>query len=180
MRVLADGWLSQHGVHTLTVIGPAVLIALLALGADARAWLNKRGRSSPSPVLLVAAALSVAVAAVHGAVCPEHFHEGMLYGVFFAAATAAQLLWAGLAILRPSRWVLVFGLAGNLAILTLWLVTRTAGIPLGPEAGEVEPIGPVDVTANLFEVGIVICCVVALAARRHNRVARRSSDLATI
>jgi hypothetical protein len=40
--VLADVWLSRHGVHTLTLLGPALLIGLLALGADARAWLRRR------------------------------------------------------------------------------------------------------------------------------------------
>jgi hypothetical protein len=44
MRLLADDWLSRHAIHTLTLLGPAVLIGLLAVGADARAWLRKRSR----------------------------------------------------------------------------------------------------------------------------------------
>jgi hypothetical protein len=49
VRLLAEGWLSRHAVHTLTLLGPAALIALLALGADARAWLHRRRSPSPSP-----------------------------------------------------------------------------------------------------------------------------------
>jgi len=43
-----------------------------------------------------------------------------------------------------------------LAVVLLWLVTRTAGIPLiGPHAGDVEAAGALDLTCTLSEVGIV-------------------------
>jgi hypothetical protein len=173
VSVLAHGYLSQHGVHTLMLVGPAVLIAMLAIGADARAWLRKHDRPAPAPATLIAAALSVAAATVHAVVCPEHFDEGLLYGVFFAVSAIAQLTWAGLAILRPRHWVLAAGLAGNLAILVLWAITRTIGIPLGPEAGEVEAVGLLDTITAVFEVALVICCawMLTLASRDRPRVA---------
>jgi hypothetical protein len=173
VSVLADAWLTRHGVHTLTLVGPAVLVALLAIGADARVWLRRHDRASPEPATLIAAALSVAAATVHAVVCPEHFHEGLLYGQFFAVAAGAQLTWAGLAIFRPRRWVLAAGLAGNLAILVLWAITRTVGIPLGPEAGEIEAVGALDAITAVFEVALVICCawMLTLAWRVRQRVA---------
>jgi hypothetical protein len=162
MTVLSADWLSQHGAHTLTLVGPVLLISLVALGADARAWLDKRGRPLPAPATVIAAVLSALAAVVHAVVCPEHFREGLLYGQFFAVAASAQLTWAGLVILRPRRWVLTAGVLGNLAILTLWAITRTAGIPFGPEAGEIEAVGALDVIATVFEAAIVICCASAL------------------
>jgi hypothetical protein len=158
VSIFADNPLSGHGAHTVTLLGPTAVITLLALGADARARLGKQGRRPPPPVLLVAAACSVGAAAIHAVVCPEHLHEGLLYGGFFAVATGAQLVWAWLAIHHPQRWVLAAGLTGNLAIIGLWLITRTVGIPLGPEAGEVEAIGALDTITAAFEAGIVICC----------------------
>jgi hypothetical protein len=165
MTMHADGWLSAHGVHTLTLLGPAVLIGILAVGADARAWLRRRDRQLPTLPISLAAAFSVGAAAVHAVVCPEHFHEGLVYGEFFAVSAGAQLAWAGLVIFRPRRWLLVAGLAGNLAIVALWAVTRTVGIPLGPEAGEIEAVGVLDAVAGILEVAIVMCCAVAMSSR---------------
>lgn len=160
--MLAGGWLSGHGVHTLTLLGPALLIGFFALAADARAWLRKRDRWPAGLPMVLAAALSVGAAAVHAVVCPEHFHEGLLYGEFFAVAASSQLAWASLVIFRPRRELLVAGLAGNLAILALWAITRTVGIPFGPEAGEIEAVGVLDAIASVLEVALVICCVWAL------------------
>ena len=40
----------------------------------------------------------------------------------------------------------------------MWLVTRTVGTPLGPEAGEVEAVGALDTITAAFEAAIVTCC----------------------
>jgi hypothetical protein len=49
------------------------------------------------------------------------------------------------------------GIAGNLAIVVLYLLTRTVGIPFfGPEPGEVEGFGFVDVCATASELGIAV------------------------
>jgi hypothetical protein len=165
--------MSGHGIHVLTLVGPALALLLVALGADVRAWLGRHGREAPGTAMSFAAAFSIAAGAVHAVVCPEHFHAAMLYGWFFAVSAAAQLAWAGLVVLRPHRWVLVAGLVGNLAIIVLWAVTRTVGIPLGPEAGVVEAVGVLDVISSLLEFGIVICCALALAPARHRRPVRR-------
>jgi hypothetical protein len=58
---------------------------------------------------------------------------------------------------------LLAGVAGNLAIVALYLLTRTVGIPLfGPEAGRVEAVGFADVCATASEVGIGVALGVAL------------------
>ena len=67
---------------------------------------------------------------------PEHFEEWWGYGAFFVVAAAAQILYVPIVLLWPTQIVLLGGIAGNLAIVMLYLLTRTVGIPLfGPEAG---------------------------------------------
>ena len=74
-----------------------------------------------------AAALSLLVAAIHLWVVPEHFEEWWGYGAFFVVLAVAQGLYALGLLLRPTRSVLLLGVAGNLAVAILWLVTRTTG-----------------------------------------------------
>src|SRR5215203_7170118 len=107
------------------------------------------------PTLYAAAALSLLAALLHLWVVPEHFEEWWGYGAFFVVAGAAQILYVPIVLLSPTRIVLLGGIVGNLAIVVLYLLTRTVGIPLfGPEAGEVEGLGLVDVCATASEVGI--------------------------
>lgn len=110
----------------------------------------------PVAILRAAATLSLLVAAIHLWVMPEHLEEWWGYGAFFVVVAAAQGLY-GLGLLRrPSRPFLLLGIAGNLAIVILWLVTRTTGIPLlGPHAGEVEEVGALDLFCTLAEVCVV-------------------------
>ena len=106
--------------------------------------------------LRVVAALSLLAAAIHLWVMPEHLEEWWGYGAFFLVLAVAQGLYALVLLRRPSRPFLLLGVAGNLAVAILWLVTRTTGIPLlGPHAGEVEEVGVLDLACTLAEVGIV-------------------------
>jgi predicted branched-subunit amino acid permease len=60
----------------------------------------------------------------------------------------------------------------------MWVVSRTAGLLLGPEAGRAEAVGTADVVATALEVAIVAGCV-ALRLRPL-RVAIRGSMLAVL
>jgi manganese oxidase len=110
----------------------------------------------PGNLLLYAAALSLLAAVIHLRVMPEHFEEWWGYGAFFLVCAAAQVVYVPILLRWPARPVLLIGVAGNLAVVILWLVTRTAGIPFfGPHAGDVEEIGALDLTCTLAEVGLV-------------------------
>ncbi|MBP8292696.1 MAG: hypothetical protein KAX65_07980 [Caldilineaceae bacterium] len=92
--------------------------------------------------LYAAAGLSAAAGVVHLLVTPEHFEEWIGYGLFFLIAGLTQMLFAVVLLRQPAnRALLLAGIAGNALIVALWVVTRTAGIPIGPAAGEVEAIG---------------------------------------
>ncbi len=111
--------------------------------------------------LRASAALSLLAAAMHLWVVPEHLEEWWGYGAFFLVCALAQGLYALGLLRRPSRPFLLLGVAGNLAVVILWLVTRTTGIPLfGPHAGETEGVGMLDLACTLAEV----CVIVALGA----------------
>ena len=131
------------------------------------------GATGRERTLYAAAALSLLAGLIHLWVTPEHFEEWWGYGVFFVVAGAAQILYVPIVLLLPTRIVLLLGIAGNLAIVVLYLLTRTVGIPFfGPEAGEVEGFGFVDVCATTSEVGIAVALGVALL-RKTARERRR-------
>lgn len=124
---------------------------------------------------------SILGGAVHGLVAPAHLEEWWGYGLFFLAAAAFQVLF-GVALLTKAinpkdfgagferaRNVLLFsGVVANVAILALWLITRTVGIPwFGPEAGEVEAVGVLDTIAAVAEVATVVVLVMLLKRFHH-------------
>jgi hypothetical protein len=123
-----------------------------------------------TPALAGAVLACVGAAAVHVAVAPEHFRESALYGAFFVMAALGQLGGAAVLAARRSRVLTLLVAVGNAAVVGLWVVTRVAGIPIGPEAGVVEPVQRLDVTATACELVAVACCLVAL--HRVTRVVR--------
>ena len=103
---------------------------------------------------------------------PGHFEEWWGYGIFFLAAALAQGLY-GLALLRrPGQPLLVLGVGLNLAVVVLYVVTRTTGVPLfGPHAGIAEEVGVLDLVATATEVALVVALAALLRfARRPNTV----------
>ncbi|HVA60128.1 MAG TPA: hypothetical protein VNG13_06280 [Mycobacteriales bacterium] len=136
-------------------------------------------------LLTLMAVASAAAAGVHYVVMPAHFREATLYGVFFALAATVQLGYAGLLITRASRPLIVVGVAGNLTIVLLWLLTRTVAIPLGPAAGSTEGFGGLDILASTFEAvaaaaGMLILLRHSLSSRPAVRRAALSPVCAVI
>jgi hypothetical protein len=101
------------------------------------------------------AALSIAAAAIHFAVMGEHFAEYVAFGVFFSVVAWSQALWAVGVIVLPSRRLLLVGLVGNAVVILVWLISRTTGLSIGPEAGAPEPAAFIDVLSTILEVAIV-------------------------
>jgi hypothetical protein len=114
-------------------------------------------------LLSTAALLSLAAAVIHVWVMPEHFAEWWGYGVFFLIAAIAQAIYAIGVLRAPTPTLLRVGIIGNLAIIALWVVTRTIGIPVfGPHAGEIEAIGAIDVASKLVELLLIVVLGVML------------------
>jgi hypothetical protein len=110
--------------------------------------------------------LSLLAAVIHFAVTPEHFEEYVLFGVFFVVLAAFQFLWGVVMPQRPSPGVLWLGLVVNLGVIAIWVVSRTWGLPIGPEAGEAEEVGLLDGLSTAAEALIVLGSAWLLAGGR--------------
>ena len=123
-----------------------------------------------APQLAAAAAvLSVGAAAIHAAAAGPHFEEWAPFGVLFAIAALAQAVWGALVLARPSARLVAAGVAGNVAIIAAWALSRTAGLPVGPDAGTPEPVAVLDAVASVFELGGVVTAGALLAGSRFVR-----------
>src|SRR5712692_7698368 len=123
--------------HLLIVAGGAVGVFLVIKAKEHwdRNLRPRRSRSFVPPTIpvLTLALLSVAGAAIHTAVSAEHFEEALIYGAFFLAASTSQAGWAILIVYRPNRTLLFVGAVANAATIILWTLTRTVGLPVGPQ-----------------------------------------------
>ena len=116
--------------------------------------------------LLLVGAL-VGSAAIHAAVIPEHLAEWTAAGMFFILLTAGELAVAGLLLARVGqRTALLAATAISAGPLLLWLYSRTAGLPFGPEAGTPESVGVPDILACSLEVGSLIAALALLRSTR--------------
>lgn len=135
---------------------------------------QRRG-ASVRLALYGAAALSLVSAVIHLWVTPEHLFQWWGYGTFFLVAAIAQGSYAVLLLLprrsgRPLLGRPIFGqplylagIAGNLLIVIMYVYTRTAGVPLGPHAGQVEEVAVIDLAATMSELGLIVVLITLLA-----------------
>jgi len=123
--------------------------------------------AEPRRILFRAVALSILAGMIHMVMAPVYFSEWLGYGAFFFGAAASQILAAFLLAAYPlSRGLLWAGIVGNSAIVALWAMTRTVGIPFfGPQAGTVLPVGVPDVAVTLIELALIAHLVVLLRKR---------------
>jgi hypothetical protein len=131
----------------------ALLVAAAGLALVAVTWLvlpDSRRRTLPGHLALC----SAAAATIHFAVVWPHVSESLLLGALFAFAGAFQLAWAPLVLVHPSRRVLAAGAVVNAGIALAWAVSRTVGLPFGPEAWSPESVGLADAAATIFELAI--------------------------
>jgi hypothetical protein len=119
--------------------------ARLAASSSGRRWLPAGASRWITALLLLGSA------AIHLAVVPEHLREYVPFGLFFVTAGLAQLALAAAILVAPRREVLLAGAAGTVAIIALWAVSRTAGVPVGPTPWEPEVPAAADVICTALE-----------------------------
>jgi hypothetical protein len=125
---------------------------------------KRRTVSSRTVLRGLTACLLVGAAVIHMLEVSEHFEVDPLYGWFFVVVAGGQTLAAGAMIFWRRRAVLYVVAMGNLGVIALWLLTRTAGVPLGIEAGVRQAAGQPDVAATLLEVASVLIAAYLLSA----------------
>src|SRR3954468_19730584 len=124
-----------------------------------------RGAAPRLAAPAVAAVLSLLAAWVHFAYAASHLRQWWAYGAFFIAAGVGQALFAPLVLRRPGPLVAAVGIAGNLAIVGMYVLTRTAGAPLGPHAPAPEPAGAIALAPTAVELALVGVLLTLLGAR---------------
>jgi hypothetical protein len=111
------------------------------------------------------AALSLFAGYIHVAYVDSHLQEWWGYGAFFIGAANVQVLFAALLVRWPRWWLPYAGIAVNLGIITVYVITRTSGIPLGPHRRVVEEAGATDWLTTAAQVGIIIALLAMLDGR---------------
>lgn len=104
------------------------------------------------PGVLALAGLTATAGVIHFVATIEHIGKEWGLVVFFALVGAGQLA-AGWRIYRNAHDARLLKLAAGASVLValLWLWSRTAGMPFGPETG-VRDVGVGDTIATLLEL----------------------------
>lgn len=110
-------------------------------------------RAARADGVVIAAALTSGVCgAVHASLVPAHARESLVLGAAFLAAAVLQVAWA----VRVSRGaapaVVRAGVLLQLGIAAGWLLSRTAGLPVGAHPWTPEPVGALDLLTTWAEV----------------------------
>jgi hypothetical protein len=125
----------------------------------------------PRATLAVVAALSLGAAWVHFAYVAPHLRQWWAYGVFFLATGIGQALFAPMILRWPRPWLAIVGIAGNIAIVAMYVLSRINGAPLGPHANVPERVGAVDLATTAAEVALVGLLVTVLTPGARRSVA---------
>jgi len=118
-------------------------------------------------ILVLVAALAFVGGLIHVGAAVEHWREFHLYTLVFSCFAALQATWALLLLRGASRRVLLLGCALQLGIVVLWVISRTVGVPIGPEIWTPESIGVADVIATVGEWMTVIAVVSVVFSDGH-------------
>ena len=108
---------------------------------------------------VAAGAINIAAAATVGRGSAQNL-------AFFVVLGAAQLYWGAVAMVRAPRWWLALGAASNLVAVVTWVVSRTAGLPIGEYAGVRLPVGFPDTLATALEAVVVVGAVALMISGR--------------
>jgi len=111
----------------------------------------------------LAAVLSLTAGAVHFGYAPHHLSEDWAHGWFFLLIAAYQCAFAVLIVARPRRWVWASAIIVNFGIIATWVISRTVGLPFGPESLRSEVFSAPDIVSSIIEGIIILLAIVALA-----------------
>jgi hypothetical protein len=178
---------SRHAVHLILFAVPVGAVCVAVAWQELRARIAA-ARSTAAPSARettparrsewcwIGAAGLVVAGAIHAAVAPEHFEESLAFGVFFALLTAAQWLTAAAWLHRPTPAVVrTIGL-GSAAVVVLWIVSRTTGLPAGPTPWQPERLGQADLLSTGFELLTCVACFVDARAIGASKALRPSYE----
>ena len=125
--------------------------------------------------LFIAAAVATAIAGIVHLYMPLS-HPRMLGNIptatFFLGSGIAQLFWVIPMIKRWGRIWYYVGIAGNIAFIILYVITRFAGNPVNGRGGDVDVV---DMTCEIAQVAYIAITAVILAKERSIKVVDREA-----
>ncbi len=101
---------------------------------------------------LTGIATLLGASAIHARFMPEHFREWWAAGITFAVLAVAEASLAVAIVLIPKRSLYLAAIWVSQATIGLWVLTRTVGLPFGPEPFIPEAVSRPDIVATAFEV----------------------------
>jgi hypothetical protein len=125
--------------------------------------------------VFLAVVLSWVAALIHVVAAFDHAGESISHAIFFVLLALAQLAW-GIVVYRNGGGaaILTVGAVGSVMVVVLWIVSRTSGLPFGPEQWEPEPVGINDVLASGNELILALIVACHFGASRGSALARRA------
>jgi hypothetical protein len=145
-----------------------------------RTRVRQGARAVPTD-LLVASALAGAAALLHVVAAAEHLAEYAPFAACFAVVGVAQIAIAARLYRRPpSPAALRAAAASGLALIAVWALSRTIGLPVGPERWTPEPIGALDVVASADEALLAVLVALRLAGLARIRAGRAAAAVASV
>lgn len=120
------------------------------------------GRSVPGRVVVIrrlAGFASLGAGIIHLAAVSEHAAHWWLHGVFFLVLGVVQIGWAVQAMEGGPLPVPRGYAALNATVIGLWFVSRTTGLPVGPEPWQAEAVGTADLLCSALEAVVVVLLV---------------------
>lgn len=121
----------------------------------------------------IAAAVATAIAGIVHLYMPlDHprMFQNIPNATFFLGSGIAQLFWVILMIRRWGRVWYYIGIAGNIAFILLYVITRIPGNPVNGRGGDVDMI---DLTCELAQVAYIIITSAIIA--KENRLKRAAT-----
>src|SRR5262245_7103626 len=103
----------------------------------------------------------IASSVVHLAMVPEYFKAWTVGGIFMLALAAAQVAVAAGVIVR-AREAVVLAAIVTIAPALLWVVSRTIGLPFGPESGFPHALGLADGAAVVLELATFTAAILLI------------------
>ncbi|MEO6349359.1 MAG: hypothetical protein ABIP53_01785 [Candidatus Limnocylindrales bacterium] len=147
---------------------------IIAKALDRRGFLGTtRTVDLTTALVAIAAGLSLGAAAIHFAVVEQHLADDLALGLFFIGLGLFQAIWSLMYVLRHNRPVAWVAIAVNAAVIGIWLVSRTVGLPFGPDAWQREAVGGLDLVSTVFELLLVGVLLPTVLPRRFPNVAAR-------
>ncbi len=131
--------------------------------------------------VVLAACLSAYAGLVHLYVAWDHVGEWWGYIAFFGGVGVAQVLFAPLVVRTRSALVCLLGVAANVAVVCVYVVSRTAGATVIERhtSHDLGLAGALDLVVTAVEVGLV-AILVALVPGRAGRIGLNVALLAGV